>query len=177
IERCPRRPISGRSRTGEAVIWALFVLLLAWQTVSPEAQQHLQAAAEAERQKQFDRAVSEFQKVTELEPRSPDGFVRLGQAYMEKHDYGDAIAQLQHALELAPDLAAAHQLLGYALLAQGSAAEAIPHLERVQEQTALGIAQIVTGQFPQAVSNLQPALVKHPNEPALLDVLCRRGGF
>jgi len=35
---------------------------LAWQTVSPEAQQHLQAAAEAERQKQFDRAVSEFRK-------------------------------------------------------------------------------------------------------------------
>ena len=159
------------------MIWALFVLLLAWQTVSPEAQQHLQAAAEAERQKQFDRAVSEFQKVTELEPRSPDGFVRLGQAYMEKHDYGAAIQPLKHALELAPDLAAAHQLLGYALLAQGYAAEAIPHLERIQEQTALGIAQIETGQLPQAVTNLQAALAKHPNDPDLLYYLGRASGL
>ncbi len=94
------------------MIRALFILWLVWQTVSPEAQQHLQAATEAEKQKQFDRAISEFQKVTELEPRSPDGFVRLGQAYMEKHDYGAAIQPLKHALELAPDLAAAHQLLG-----------------------------------------------------------------
>ncbi len=159
------------------MIRALLIIWFAWQTVSPEALQHLQAATEAEKQKQFDRAVSEFQKVTELEPRSPDGFVRLGQAYMEKHDYGAAIQPLKHALELAPDLAAAHQLLGYALLAQGYAAEAIPHLERIQEQTALGIAQIETGQLPQAVTNLQAALAKHPNDPDLLYYLGRASGL
>src|SRR5437868_3429690 len=137
----------------------------------------MQAAAEAERQKQFDRAVSEFQKVTELEPKLPDGFIRLGQAYMEKHDYGAAIQPLKHALELAPDLAAAHQLLGYALLAQGYAAEAIPHLERIQEQTALGIAQIETGQLPDAVKNLEAALSKHPNDPDLLYYLGRATGL
>jgi tetratricopeptide (TPR) repeat protein len=159
------------------VIHALLVLWFTWQTASPEALQHMQAATEAEKQKQFDSAVAEFQRVTELEPKLPDGFVRLGQAYMEKHDYGAAIAPLKHALELAPDLAAAHQLLGYALLAQGYAAEAIPHLERVQEQTALGIAQIETGQLPQAVSNLQAALVKHPNDPDLLYYLGRASGL
>jgi tetratricopeptide (TPR) repeat protein len=159
------------------VIRALFVLWLAWQTVSPEALQHMQAATEAEKQKQFDKAVSEFQKVTELEPKQPDGFVRLGQAYMEKHDYGAAIVPLKHALELAPDLAGAHQLLGYALLAHGYAAEAIPHLERVNEQTALGIAQIETGQLPQAVTNLQAALAKHPNDPDLLYYLGRASGL
>ena len=159
------------------MIRALLVLWFTWQTVSPEALQHMQAATEAEKQKQFDRAVAEFQKVTELEPKLPDGFVRLGQAYMEKHDYGAAIAPLKHALELAPDLAAAHQLLGYSLLAQGYAAEAIPHLERVQEQTALGIAQIETGQLPQAVTNLQAALAKHPNDPDLLYYLGRASGL
>jgi tetratricopeptide (TPR) repeat protein len=159
------------------VIRALFVLWFAWQTVSPEALQHMQAATEAEKQKQFDRAVAEFQKVTELEPKQPDGFVRLGQAYMEKHDYGAAVAPLKHALELAPDLAAAHQLLGYALLSQGYAAQAIPHLERVQEQTALGIAQIETGQLPQAVTNLQAAIAKHPNDPDLLYYLGRASGL
>jgi predicted Zn-dependent protease len=135
------------------VIPALLVLWFTWQTVSPEALQHMQAATEAEKQKQFDSAVAEFQRVTELEPKLPDGFVRLGQAYMEKHDYGAAIAPLKHALELAQIWR-----VGYSLLAQGYAAEAIPHLERVQEQTALGIAQIETGQLPQAVTNLQAAL-------------------
>jgi tetratricopeptide (TPR) repeat protein len=159
------------------VIQAILILLLAWQSMSPEALQHLQAATEAENQKQFDKAVSEYKKVTELEPKLPNGYVRLGQAYMEKHDYGAAIAPLKHALELAPDLVSAHQLLGYTLLAQGYAAEAIPHLERVQEQTALGIAQIETGQLSQAVTNLQAALAKHPNDPDLLYYLGRASGL
>ena len=68
-------------------------------------------------------------------------------------------------------------MLGYALLAQGYAAEAIPHLERIQEQTALGIAQIETGQLPQAVTNLQAALAKHPNDPDLLYYLGRASGL
>jgi hypothetical protein len=53
---------------------------------------------------------------------------------------------LKHALEeITPDSAPAHQLLGYALLVQGYAAEAIPHLKRAQDKTALGIAQIRPG--------------------------------
>ena len=115
--------------------------------LSPEALQHLQAGAEAEKQRHFDVAIAEFKKATELAPTLATAFVNLGQAYMERQDYGAAIAPLKRAVELSPDLAAAHQLLGYALLAQGYNAEAIPHLEKVQEQTALGIAQIGTGQL------------------------------
>jgi tetratricopeptide (TPR) repeat protein len=159
------------------VIQTIFILWLTWQTMSPEAIEHLQAATEAENQKQFDKAVSEYQKVTQLEPKLADGYVRLGQAYMEKRDYGGAIAPLKRALELSPDLAPAHQLLGYALLAQGYAADAIPHLEMVHEQTALGIAQIETGQLTQAVANLQAALAKRPNDPDLLYYLGRASGL
>src|SRR6266478_3663913 len=150
---------------------------LAWQTVSPEALQHLQAGTEADKQRHFEVAIAEFKRVTELEPALPDGFMNLGQAYMESQDYGAAIPPLKRAVQLAPDLAAAHQLLGYALLAQGYNAEAIPHLERVQEQTALGIAQIGSGQLPQAVANLQAALAKHPNDPDLLYYLGRASGL
>src|SRR6266478_4642290 len=150
---------------------------LAWQTVSPEALQHLQAGTEAEKQRHFEVAIAEFKRVTELEPALPDGFMNLGQAYMESQDYGAAIPPLKRAVQLAPDLAAAHQLLGYALLAQGYNAEAIPHLEKVQEQTALGIAQIGSGQLPQAVANLQAALAKHPNDPDLLYYLGRASGL
>jgi tetratricopeptide (TPR) repeat protein len=159
------------------VIRILLAVWLAWQTVSPEALQHLQSGTEAEKQRQFDVAIAEFKKVTELAPTLPDGFINLGQAYMENQDYGAAIPPLKHAVQLAPDLAAAHQLLGYALLAQGYNAEAIPHLEKIQEQTALGIAQIGTGQLQQAVENLQAALAKHPNDPDLLYYLGRASGL
>jgi len=42
------------------------------------------------------------------------------------------------------------------------APDAIPHLERVKEKSALGIAQIQTGQLAEAVVNLQAALAEHP---------------
>jgi tetratricopeptide (TPR) repeat protein len=159
------------------VIRALLLLWFAWQTLSPEAAQHMQAGIAADRQRQFDVAVGEFRKVTELEPTFADGFTRLGQAYIEKHDFGSAIAPLKHALDLDAELAPAHQLLGYALLAQGYAAEAIPHFERVQDKSALGIAQIQTGQLPEAVANLQAALAARPNDPDLLYYLGRASGL
>jgi len=115
--------------------------------------------------------------VTELDPAFAAGFVSLGQACMEQRDYGAALVPLKHALELDPNLAAAHQLLGYALLAQGYASEAIPHLARVQELSALGIAQIETGQFTEAIPNLQTALQKRPNDPDLLYYLGRASGL
>ena len=124
------------------MIRILLAVWLAWQTASPEALRHLQAGIDADKQRHFDVAIAEFKKVTELEPNLPEGFVNLGQAYMESQDYGAAITPLKRAVQLAPDLAAAHQLLGYALLAQGYNAEAIPHLEKIQEPAALGIAQI-----------------------------------
>src|ERR1700676_1575004 len=99
--------------------------------------------------------------------------ISLGQAYMEKRDFASAIAPLKHALEVNPDSAPAHQLLGYALLVQGYAAQAIPHLERVKEKSALGIAQIHTGQLSEAVVNLQAAWAEHPNDPDILYCLGR----
>lgn len=159
------------------MIRILLMFWLAWQTASPQAMQHMQAGVEAEKQRHFDVAITEFKKVTELAPTMPEGFVNLGQAYMENQDYGSAVAPLKHALELSPEMASAHQLLGYALLAQGYNAEAIVHLEKVQEQTALGIAQIGTGQLQQAVENLQAALAKHPNDPDLLYYLGRASGL
>ena len=171
-----------RSRTIRAAVLlsvlVLFLpLILAGQAISAEARQHWDAARQAETQKQFDLAIGEYRKVTELEPTFAAGFVRLGQAFMEQHDFAAALAPLKHALELDASLAPAHQLLGYALLAQGYAAEAIPHLERAHEQAALGIAQVETGQFAEAITNLQAALQKRPNDPDLLYYLGRAAGL
>jgi len=150
---------------------------MAGQTISAEATQHWDTARRAETQKQFDVAVSEYRKVTELEPTFSAGFVALGQAFMEQHDFPGALAPLKHALELDANLVPAHQLLGYALLAQGYSGEAIPHLESAHEPGALGIAQVETGQFAEAITNLQAALQKRPNDPDLLYYLGRASGL
>ena len=159
------------------MIRALLFVFLATQSPSPEALQHMQAGAEAEKNRHFETAIAEFRKVTELEPTAPAGFLSLGQAYLENHDYGGAIPPLKQALKLDPDLLPAHRLLGYALLAQGHSAEALPHLEKAQDVAALGIAQLEAGQLQDAVTNLQAALAKHPNDPDLLYYFGRASGL
>lgn len=159
------------------MIHAFLFLLFALQTFSPQAFEHMQAGAEAEKGGHLDVAIAEFRRATELEPNVAEGFVRLGQVYLEKHDYGGAIPPLKQALELSPDLRPAHQLLGYALLAQGYAAQAVPHLEKGQDEAALGIAQLEAGKLPQAVTSLQTALASHPNDPDLLYYFGRASGL
>jgi tetratricopeptide (TPR) repeat protein len=160
-----------------ATMTRAILLLFTAQTLSPEAAQHMQAGIAADKQRQFEMAIVEFKKVTELDPTFADGFVSLGQAYMEKHEFGSAITSLKHALELDTDSAPAHQLMGYALLVEGYAAQAIPHLERVQDKMAIGIAQTQTGQLPEAVANLQTSLAAHPNDPDILYYLGRASGL
>jgi tetratricopeptide (TPR) repeat protein len=155
----------------------LLALGLLWQSVSPEVAQHAQAGLDARDQHRWSDAIKEFRKVTELAPDLAAGFVNLGAAYVESKDYQSAIAPLKRALELNPRLPGAEQMLGYALLAQGSAAEAIPHLERAHAQEALGIAQLKTGNFSGAVKNLEAALAKRPNDPDLLYYLGRATGL
>ncbi len=159
------------------MIRALLLLYFAWQVASPQAAEHMQAGIAAEKGRQFEIAVTEFKKVTELDPFFADGFISLGQAYMETGNYEAAIPPLKHALELNADLLPAHELLGYALLSQGYAGEAIPHLQRSPDKTALGIAEIQTGQLPEAVANLQAAMAAHPNDPDLLYYLARASGL
>jgi len=159
------------------MIHALLILSLLPQLVAAalpfNAQKHLEAGLDAQRQGRVEAAVSEFREVTQLAPDSPVGYVRLGGAYIQEHEYQAAIAPLKRALEIDADLAPAHQLLGYALLVQGYAAEAIPHLDRVHEYGALGIAQVQTDGPSEAVKNLQLALERNPNDPDLLFYLSR----
>lgn len=159
------------------MIHLLLFLLVTWQTPPSEALRHMQAGIAADKERKFEVAIAEFRKVTELEPTQPAGFVNLGQAYMENHDFGSAIPPLKQALKLSPDLIPAHRLLGYALLSQGYAREALLHLEKAHEEAALGIAQIETGQLSEAVVNLEAALAKRPNDPDLLYYLGRAAGL
>src|SRR5882724_1784890 len=158
----------------------LSLFLLAWlagQGAASAAEQHVRAGLDARNQHQVEAEITEFRKASELDPQLADAFFNLGAAYMEKRDYGAAIAHLKRTLELSPDLPAAHQLLGYALLAQGYAAEATPHLEKVGAQDALAIAQLETGHLSDAVTNFNAALAKRPNDPDLLYYLGHASGL
>src|ERR1700730_13511966 len=156
--------------------WLLFVWF-AGQAAASSAAQHIQAGLNARNQHQVDVEIAEFRKASELDPSLADAFFNLGAAYMEKRDYGAAIASLKRALDVRPDLPAAHHLLGYALLAEGYAAEAIPPLEQVGAQDALAIAQLETGQLSEAVVNFNAVLAKRPNDPDLLYYLGHASGL
>ena len=157
--------------------YLLLCFWLALQSTSPDGAQHMQAGVEAHKQGRIDIAIAEFRKATETDPNFAQAFFNLGEVLMQNHDYAAAIAPLKRALELEPDLDAAHLQLGYALLSLGYAAEAIPHLERVHAIEALGIAQIETGNYQEAVANLSAALAKRPNDADLLYYLGRAGGL
>ena len=151
---------------------------LAWQVaVSPEIVQHVQAGLDAKKNGQLKLAIAEFKKVTELAPALPAAFINLGAAYMEDHDYAEAIPPLKRSLELNPNAIGAEQMLGYALLVEGYAAEAIPHLEHAHADDGLGIAQLKVGKYPEAIAHLNTALAKHPNDPELLYYLGRASGL
>src|SRR5882757_331269 len=158
----------------------IHLFLFAWfagQTGTSDAMQHLQAGLEARKQQQVEVEITKFRKGTKSDPALADAFLNLGSAYMEKHDYGAAIAPLKRALELSPELPVAHQFLGYALLAEGYAAEAIPHLQRVGALDGLGIAQIEVGQLNEAVANFSVALAKRPDDPDLQYYLGHASGL
>lgn len=87
------------------MITAALVLWLALQGVSPEGAQHMQAGVEAHKQGHLEVAISEFRKATESDPSLAEAFLDLGGVSLETRDYPAAIAALQHALKLSPELA------------------------------------------------------------------------
>jgi len=156
---------------------AMFLWLTGQAATADSAQQHMLAGLEARKQHQVDLEITEFRKAIDADPNSAAAFAQLGAAYMEKRDYASAISSAKRALELNPELVIADQVLGYALLAQGYAAEAIPHLQRAGAQDALGIAQIQTGQLTDAVANFTVVIAQRPNDPDVLYYLGHASGL
>ena len=153
------------------------LLLLAIQTEHQTALQHEKAGVTALQAGQTDVAIREFSEETKSDPERPEGYLDLGISYMQTGNYGSALAALNKAVQLNPDLAAAHQPLGYALLAQGYATDAIPQFEAAKDRAGLGIAQLEAGDLPSAVANLQAAVAARPGDPDLIYYLARASGL
>jgi predicted Zn-dependent protease len=82
-------------------------------------------------------------------------------------------ASLHRALDLNPDLPGAHAMLGAALLAQGYAQDAIPHLQQGLADDLLGVALLEADRARDAVDHLEAALGKRPGDPDLLYYLAQ----
>lgn len=145
---------------------------LAWclilQSVTPEVIEHAQAGTAAAQKGRLDVAIQEFRRVTELQPDSAVGHAHLGDAYFQHGEYTAAIPELELALRLNPNLMDTHQTLGVLLLMQGNPEEALPHLEKMRSPELLGLAYLETGRFSNAITALQMALDKQPNDPDVL---------
>jgi Tfp pilus assembly protein PilF len=79
-------------------------------------------------------AAGAFEKITEIDPKNPDGWVNIGRVRVQEGNLPAATDALARALALNPDLARAHFFYARVLRQQGQYDAAIPHLQKVLQQ-------------------------------------------
>jgi tetratricopeptide (TPR) repeat protein len=79
-------------------------------------------------------AQAAFQKITEIDPRNPDGWVNIGRCAVQEGDMDRARTVLEKALALSPDLARAQFFYAKVLRSDGKYDEAADHLRKVIAQ-------------------------------------------
>jgi tetratricopeptide (TPR) repeat protein len=130
-------------------------------------------------------AESAFERVTQVAPANPDGYVNIGRAAVQEGDMDRARTSLTKALALSPDLARAHFFYAKVLRNDGKYDEASEHLRIVlthypRDRVALndlGRILFLQRQYPQAVATLNQVLAIDPEDlQAHYDLmLCYRG--
>jgi predicted Zn-dependent protease len=146
--------------------WVL--ILLAWQTVSPEAAEQIKTGLAAKREGRWDEAIAAFRKVLELEPGLWAAHSSLGEIYYRKKEYATAVPILRRSLQLNNEQPVVFGMLGVSLLAQGDAKGALPFLERGQVWDALGVALMDLGRAGEAAPPLEQARRQNPKDPEIL---------
>jgi hypothetical protein len=79
-------------------------------------------------------AAGAFEKITEINPKNPDGWVNIGRVRVQEGNLPAAKDALDRALALSPDLARAHFFYARVLRQEGQYEAAIPHLQEVLAQ-------------------------------------------
>ncbi|MGB8522053.1 MAG: tetratricopeptide repeat protein [Candidatus Acidiferrales bacterium] len=79
-------------------------------------------------------AAGAFEKITEIDPNNPDGWVNVGRVRVQEGNLPAARAALEHALSLNPHLARAHFFYAKMLRNEGHYDEAAEHLREVLAQ-------------------------------------------
>ena len=117
-------------------------------------------------------AAAAFQKVTEADPRNPDGWVNLGRVAVQEGDMDRAREVLTHALQLSPNLARAHFFYARVLRTDGDYDGAAQHLNTVLAQyprdrvvrNDLGRILFLQRKFDDAITQLQQVIAVDPED-------------
>jgi tetratricopeptide (TPR) repeat protein len=117
-------------------------------------------------------AQAAFEKVTEVAPQNPDGFVNIGRAALQEGDIARARTVLEKALALSPDLARAHFFYAGVLRQEGNYDGAAAHLKKVLVQyprdrvalNNLGRVLFLKRNYAEAVNTLQQVLAIDPED-------------
>jgi tetratricopeptide (TPR) repeat protein len=117
-------------------------------------------------------AQAAFVKVTEADPKNPDGWVNIGRAALQEGDVDRARTVLEKALALSPDLARAHFFYAKVLRAAGDYAGAELHLQKVIAQyprdrvtlNELGRTLFLERKYADAVKALEAVLAVDPED-------------
>ena len=117
-------------------------------------------------------AQAAFEKVTEIDPKNPDGWVNIGRAAVQEGDMDRARTVLEKTLSLSPDLARAHFFYAKVLRSDGRYDEAADHLRKVLVQyprdrvalNDLGRILFLERKYADAVKVLQSVLAVDPED-------------
>jgi cytochrome c-type biogenesis protein CcmH/NrfG len=117
-------------------------------------------------------AQAAFERVTEIDPKSPDGWVNIGRAAVQEGDMDRARAVLEKALSLSPELARAHFFYAKVLRNNGDYEGAADHLRIVLAQyprdrvalNDLGRILFLQRKYSDAVTELEKVLSIDPEE-------------
>ena len=118
--------------------------------------------------RQFDAAIAELRNAIEIDPAFWFTHTFLGEAYVRKGAYPEAIAEMQRALELEKDNAEIRCNLAYAYAVSGNKTEARKILEYVKAPGNgyvapynIAIVYAGLGDKEQAIAWLQKAFQQH----------------
>ncbi|HEY6936721.1 MAG TPA: tetratricopeptide repeat protein, partial [Terriglobales bacterium] len=117
-------------------------------------------------------AEAAFQKITEIDPKNPDGWVNIGRAAVQEGDLDRAATVLQKALSLSPNLARAHFFYAQVLRREGHYDQAEQHLRTVLAQyprdrvalNDLGRILFLQRRYKEAVKVLDSVLAIDPED-------------
>jgi Tfp pilus assembly protein PilF len=117
-------------------------------------------------------AAAVFQKITEIDPTNPDGWVNLGRVRVQEGNLAVAREVLDRALGVSPHLARAHFFYARMLRSEGKYGEAAGHLREVLAQYPrdrvvhddLGRIYFLERRYPDAVHEFGATLAIDPED-------------
>jgi Flp pilus assembly protein TadD len=138
----------------------------------------LRAAKDALTQRNFDVAKADLEAAVGLEPSNSAGWYEMGVLYGEMGDFRNAEEAFRHTLQLQPDSAKAHYMLGLSLIANPQSKLDWPDAmvefraalkiqpDYPEAATYLGAGLTATGQTDLAISELEQAVQLGPLLPS-----------